>query len=73
MMQSIIANKLKHGQPDILLRPPVSKFRVLDFLKIDAVLAETVGDQGRAEAAIEKAVEARLGAAKGRRGKRVGG
>jgi NTE family protein len=42
MMQSIIAMKLKTERPQIFLRPPVSKFRVLDFLKIDAVLHETV-------------------------------
>src|SRR5690606_33772869 len=41
LMQSIIAHKMEHHAPDILLRPPVSRYRVLDFLKIDALLAET--------------------------------
>ena len=41
LMQSIIANKLTQCSPDILIRPPVSRFRVLDFMKIDAVMAET--------------------------------
>lgn len=41
MMQSIIAGKLAQSRPDIFLRPPVSTFRVLDFLKIDAVLADS--------------------------------
>ncbi len=43
MMQSIIAGKLEHGHPDILLRPAVTRFRVLDFLKVETVLAETAG------------------------------
>lgn len=41
MMQSITSLKLARGRPRILLRPPVSKFRVLDFLKVDAVLDAT--------------------------------
>ena len=72
MMQSIIANKLNQCQPDILIRPAVSKYRVLDFMKIDAMMSETVAIKDELKREIEKAVEARLGAAKGKRGKRVG-
>ncbi|TDR89065.1 patatin-like phospholipase family protein [Enterovirga rhinocerotis] len=43
MMQALIAEKLGRERPDILVRPPHSRFRALDFLKIDAVLAESVG------------------------------
>lgn len=42
MMQSIIAMKMKAGAPDILLRPDVGRFRVLDFLRAHEVLAATV-------------------------------
>jgi NTE family protein len=56
MMQSIIANKLAQCQPDILIRPPVSRFRVLDFLKMDAVMAETVQVKDELKRAIEAAV-----------------
>ena len=56
MMQSIIAGKLEHSQPDILIRPPVSRFRVLDFMKVDAVLAETAGIKDELKRAVEKAV-----------------
>jgi NTE family protein len=63
MMQSIIANKLEHERPDILLRPPVSRFRVLDFLKMDAVMAETVSIRDDLKRAIGEAVEARVRAA----------
>ncbi|MFC5386785.1 patatin-like phospholipase family protein [Aquamicrobium segne] len=41
MMQSILENKLMRSQPHILIRPPVSKFRVLDFLNIDTILTQT--------------------------------
>jgi NTE family protein len=40
IMQSIIANKVRQCQPDILIRPAVSKYRLLLFMKIDALLAE---------------------------------
>ncbi|MFC3205061.1 patatin-like phospholipase family protein [Aquamicrobium soli] len=60
MMQSIIASKLAQCRPDILIRPPVSRFRVLDFMKVDAVLAETASVKDEAKRAIETAIEARL-------------
>ncbi|KOF15994.1 Patatin [Ensifer adhaerens] len=41
MMQSIIAMKLKEGAPDILLRPDVGRYRVMDFLRAKEVLAAT--------------------------------
>ena len=59
MMQSIIANKLAQSQPDVLLRPPVSRFRVLDFLKIDAVLAETAVLKDEMKRAVDDAIERR--------------
>ena len=59
MMQSIIAAKLVQTQPDVMLRPPVSRFRALDFLKIDAVMLETVSIKDELKRAVEDAVEAR--------------
>jgi len=38
MSQSIVAEKLKQGGPDILIRPNVSMFRLLDFLAASAIL-----------------------------------
>jgi NTE family protein len=58
MMQSIIAMKLKHEHPAVFLRPPVSGFRVLDFLKIDSVLAETAALKDELKRAIDDAVNA---------------
>lgn len=59
MMQSIIAGKLEHSRPEIFVRPPVSRFRVLDFLKIDAVMAETVAIKDELKRAVEAAFRAR--------------
>ncbi len=59
MMQSIIANKLTQCRPDILIRPPVSRFRVLDFLKIDAVMAETASVKDELKRAIEAELQSR--------------
>ncbi|MDN2566250.1 patatin-like phospholipase family protein [Aquibium sp. A9E412] len=56
MMQSITALKLQHKRPHIFLKPPVSRFRVLDFLKIDAVLAETASIKDELKRAVEKEV-----------------
>lgn len=58
MMQSITAGKLLQCQPDILIRPPVSGFRALDFLKVEAVLAETVSVKDELKRAIERVVDA---------------
>lgn len=58
MMQSITAAKLQQTQPDILIRPTVSRFRVLDFMKINAVLADTAGVKDELRRAIDTAVAA---------------
>jgi NTE family protein len=60
MMQSITAMKLKTRRPEVLLRPPVSRFRALDFLKIDAVMAETASIKDETKRAVELAVKAKL-------------
>ena len=38
MAQTIIDEKVKHGGPDIVLRPNVGIFRALDFLRASAIL-----------------------------------
>jgi NTE family protein len=58
MMQSITAMMLSRRRPDIFLRPPVSRFRVLDFLKVEAVLAETITLKDELKRAIDAAVAA---------------
>ena len=57
MMQSIIAMKLKHhSHPAVFIRPPVAGFRALDFLKVEAVLQETVAIKDELKRAIDAAV-----------------
>lgn len=60
MMQSITAMKLKSRRPEILLRPPVSRFRALDFLKIEAVMGETASIKDETKRAVDLAVKAKL-------------
>ncbi|MBS7544548.1 patatin-like phospholipase family protein [Ancylobacter oerskovii] len=47
MAGSIVAEKLKSGAPDILIRPNVDNFRVLDFFRAPAIFkaAEPVKDE----------------------------
>nr|WIE89972.1 patatin-like phospholipase family protein [Mesorhizobium sp. WSM4875] len=61
MMQSIIANKLRQHPPNILIRPAVSKYRVLDFLKIETLMADTVEIKDELKRAVEKAAAERGG------------
>lgn len=56
MMQSITSLKLQRSRPHIMLRPPVSKFRILDFLKVKQVLEETSAIRDELKFAIEEAV-----------------
>lgn len=58
MMQSITAMKLKVRRPDVFLHPPVSRFRVLDFLKVEAVMAETASIREETKRAVAAAVKA---------------
>ncbi|WP_159592053.1 patatin-like phospholipase family protein [Chelativorans xinjiangense] len=53
MMQSIIAMKMQKKRPDILLRPAVERFRVLDFLKVGAIMAETASIKEELKRAVE--------------------
>ena len=56
MMQSIMELKLARRRPEIFLQPPVSRFRVLDFLKIDTVMGETEAIKDELKRAVEAAV-----------------
>ncbi|WP_018388625.1 patatin-like phospholipase family protein [Ancylobacter sp. FA202] len=57
MASSIVGEKLKSGAPDILIRPNVNDFRVLDFFRAAAILkaAEPVKDE------VKRRLEAVLG------------
>lgn len=56
MMQSIIAEKLRAGAPDIFLRPNVDSWRVMDFLKIKEILNQTKGFRDEVKHAVDAAM-----------------
>ena len=58
MMQSIIAMKLKEGAPDILLRPDVGRYRVMDFLRARDVLNGTVAIKDQLKRALDERMRA---------------
>lgn len=82
LMNTLVAEKLKERVPDILIRPPVERFRVLDFLKARDIIpaAEPIKHElkrrlgrilGAAETvATEKAEPARQPSRNGRRTRR---
>ncbi|SHJ18765.1 patatin-like phospholipase family protein [Aureimonas altamirensis] len=43
MMHAIIQAKLASSPPDLVVTPPVSRYRVLDFLRVRTILQETSG------------------------------
>ena len=55
-MRSIIDMKLKEQKPEIFLRPPVSKYRVMDFLKVEEILSETENFKYEVQAALKAAI-----------------
>jgi len=61
LMRSIMEAKLALGRPEIYLRPAVSRFRVLDFLKFEQILSDTAGLKDELKREIDRAVERRVG------------
>lgn len=57
MMQSVISLKLRMRPPHIFLRPPVNRFKVLDFRKAHEVLAESEVTKDELKRQIEMQVE----------------
>ena len=57
MMQAAIALKLRMRPPHIFLRPPVHRFRVLDFLKAHEVLSESEAIKDELKRHIDMQVE----------------
>lgn len=58
MMQSIISMKMKEGAPDILLRPDVGRYRVMDFLRAQDVLNGTAGVKDQLKRALDERMRA---------------
>ena len=59
-MQSIIDTKLMISPPDLLFRPAVSPYGVLDFMRSREILTATESIRDEAKRAIERHVEHRL-------------
>ncbi|WP_306119474.1 MULTISPECIES: patatin-like phospholipase family protein [unclassified Roseitalea] len=58
MNQSMIQLKLMVEPPDVFIRPPVSRFRVLDFLKAEQILEATASVRDEFKRKLEGAVAA---------------
>lgn len=58
MMQSITALKLKANPPDLFLRPNADAYRVLDFLKVREILAETTPVYDETRRGLERLLQA---------------
>ena len=59
MMQAVIDTKVRHCPPDLLLRPPVSHYGVLDFMKTKLILEETTGFKDEAKRALDAVLSGR--------------
>lgn len=57
-MRSIVTLKLEKGAPDIFLRPDVGRFRVLDFVKAEEVLAASAGVRDELKRALDEKLSA---------------
>ena len=57
VMRSILREKLRLHQPDILLSPPVGRFRVLDFFKMEEILKRCEGLKEQVKRDVEVALE----------------
>ncbi len=58
LSQTITAHKLEEYQPEILLRPPTDNFKVLDFLRIDDILAAAAPFKDDLKRALDQAIGA---------------
>ena len=60
-LRSIIQEKLRAGAPDILIRPNVGPYRVLDFFKFEEILAASAGCKDEFKREVEAHLVAREG------------
>ena len=58
-MRSVMREKLKIAAPDILIRPDIGQFRVLDFYKIDEIFAASEAAKDEFKRACEAALASR--------------
>lgn len=58
LMQSITQMKLRAHRPDLLIRPPVNEFRVLDFLHARKIIERTEPTRSEIRSRLERILEA---------------
>jgi NTE family protein len=56
--RSIIREKLRHRHPDLYIDAGTSRFQILDFLKVDEILAAAEPAKERVKAALTRMLEA---------------
>jgi NTE family protein len=57
MGSAITDEKLKHGAPDLIVRPNVGMFRVLDFLQASAILRAAEPVRSEVKARVKELLE----------------
>ena len=57
-LHSIVAEKLKHKSPDLLVTPPVGRYSTADFFKIEDILTTVDASKDGFKRSIEKLLEA---------------
>ena len=60
MMRSILKLKLKLQPPDVFVQPPVSDFRVMDFLKAKQIIEQTATVREEVKRKLDQIIEARI-------------
>jgi len=58
-LRSIINAKLRSSAPDVLIRPAVGQFQVLDFRRMDEILTASAEAKGQALSALNQLLEGR--------------
>ena len=58
LMQRITSLKLEHNKPDLLVRPDVHEYRVMDFLKTEEILWNTLETRQDTRQRLEKLLKA---------------
>lgn len=56
LMQGVLAERLTHHGPDVLIRPNINVFRILDFLKARAIIRAAEPAKDEMKRALEKAL-----------------
>lgn len=53
MLHSLVNEKLRHTAPDLLIRPDITRFRVLDFYKVEEILVASASAKDETKRGIE--------------------